>query len=187
MRLFIYLFFILLLVACKQNSQEKEILKKLLGKEIKFSDKVQILGTKDSVLQDFLEKDIKILVYTDTLGCTPCKFKVNTWLYYIDQLKEYSNVAFLFYFSQRSIMLEKEFRIYDFKTPIILDSLDSLNKMNNLSYGQRYQTFLLDKQNKIVLVGSPVDSPNIWKLYKTAIDKMIANGGILPKVDDSHK
>ncbi|WP_256620806.1 hypothetical protein [Rikenella microfusus] len=40
---------------------------------------------------------------------------------------------------------------------------------------------MLDKDNRVVLVGSPIGNPKMWELYKSTIDRLVENGGILPK------
>ncbi len=44
-----------------------------------------------------------------------------------------------------------------------------------------FRAFLLDKDNRVVLVGDPLRNTNLQKLYTKKIIEMIANGGELPK------
>ncbi len=50
-----------------------------------------------------------------------------------------------------------------------------------------YHTFLLDRDDRVVLVGSPVGNPRMWDLYKRTIEKLIENGGRMPPVTESSK
>ena len=50
------------------------------------------------------------------------------------------------------------------------------NKLSNLD--SRYHSLLLDRNNRIVLVGDPTSSSTMWNLFKRTLDNMIANNGI---------
>ena len=47
---------------------------------------------------------------------------------------------------------------------------DSLNRFPKQD---RYKTFLLDKENRVVLVGSPANNDKLWELYKQQIRKLM--------------
>jgi hypothetical protein len=44
-------------------------------------------------------------------------------------------------------------------------------KLNNFPQEREYQCFLLDKQNRVVMVGNPVYNHAIWELYKKIINE----------------
>ncbi len=44
-----------------------------------------------------------------------------------------------------------------------------------------YHTFLLDRDNRVVLVGSPVGNPKMWELYKSTIARLGEGAGIMPE------
>mgnify|MGYP000925728807 FL=1 len=46
-----------------------------------------------------------------------------------------------------------------------------MNTLNKFPKNPQYQTFLLDKDNKILLIGSPIGNHHIWNLYKQIIKK----------------
>ncbi len=51
---------------------------------------------------------------------------------------------------------------------------------NPIPSDYRFHTFLLDKDNRVVLVGSPIGNPKMWELYKSTIARLAAHGGTLP-------
>ncbi len=53
----------------------------------------------------------------------------------------------------------------NFDKPICLDQSDKLNELNHFPADGRFQTFLLDKYNKVVVIGNPIHNPNIRELY----------------------
>ena len=58
-----------------------------------------------------------------------------------------------------------------FNYPVIFDYDDKLNSINHLSKNIDYQTFLLDENNKIILVGNPIRRPKLLDLYLQQISK----------------
>jgi len=46
---------------------------------------------------------------------------------------------------------------------------DRLDEMNNLPQDINFQCFLLDRHNRVVLIGDTVLNPQMWVLYKRAI------------------
>lgn len=68
------------------------------------------------------------------------------------------------------------------QTVVLYDKEDQYLKKNSLEkYADMFRVFLLDKDNRVVLVGDPLLSTNLQKLYTEKIREMIANGGKLPK------
>ena len=104
---------------------------------------------------------MKIVMYADSTGCTGCKLQLDMWKFYIDDVQKVSNgrVSFLFYLQPRSIkelkyLLESE----EFDYPVCIE----FAKLNNLNGDY---VCLLDKDNRIVLEGHPLQSARIKKKY----------------------
>ncbi|MDR2410159.1 MAG: hypothetical protein LBE13_18905, partial [Bacteroidales bacterium] len=51
-----------------------------------------------------------------------------------------------------------------FDYPIIYDKHNSFDKLNHFP-PLPYRTFLLDKDNKVILVGSPINNPKLLEIY----------------------
>lgn len=124
--------------------------------------------------------DFTLLCYLDTLGCESCKLNLYDWNKYIKEIDSTSrhSVRFLFYFNTKhknriSAILKRE----KFCHPICWDDNDSLNKLNNLPKEFEYQTFLLDKKNKVVAIGNPTINPKVKKIY----DKFLGTAKVLKK------
>jgi hypothetical protein len=79
-------------------------------------------------------------------------------------------VSFLFFFQPKSkeelsILFQKE----KFNYPVFIDIKDTINRLNHFPGKREYQCFLLDKTNKVQMIGNPTMSPKIWALYKQII------------------
>jgi hypothetical protein len=60
--------------------------------------------------------------------------------------------------------------------PVFIDESNALNRLNHFPDKVEHQCFLLDKNNRVLLVGNPTLSPPIWELYK----EVIAGGQAAP-------
>lgn len=125
---------------------------------------------KDSVFQP-LPKKYKIFTYIDTAGCTACNFRALDWEQIISEADSLThNVIFLFYAHLNNYNeFEKYIKINRFKYPIFYDYKGECMKQNNLPNHYFYQTFLLDENNKVLLIGKPKPGSKLWELYKKII------------------
>ena len=57
----------------------------------------------------------------------------------------------------------------NFKQAVYIDNKNKLDNANNLPDNMSYQCFLLDKDNKVVMIGNPTLNPAIWDLYKQTV------------------
>lgn len=164
-----------ILASCQESREEVmfRLVNEWNGKEIKFpSRSVFTIQGKDTVDFEFGNADYKVVTYVDSVGCTSCKLQLHRWkelIAEVDSLTD-GNVPFLFYFHPKDI---KELRYYTrrdgFTHPVCFDGQDELNRLNHFPTDMTFQTFLLDKDNKVVAMGNPVLNPNIKDLYLEVI------------------
>lgn len=142
------------------------------GKEIIFPSKVRCTyWGRDTVCAD-IKTPYKVLLYTDSIGCISCKLQLYKWNSLIEMTDKLmvGQLSFLFYFHPKDEdYLQSLLKRQDFRHNVFIDSEDKLNTENNLPVDMKYQCFLLDKDNKIILVGNPTMNPDIWSLYKKII------------------
>ena len=121
---------------------------------------------------EFRHADYKVVTYIDSVGCTSCKLQLSRWkefLAEVDSLAE-GSVPFLFYFHPKDM---KELRYLTrrdrFTYPVCLDEMDDFNRLNQFPREMMFQTFLLDKDNKVIAIGNPVLNPRVKELYVSII------------------
>ncbi|MBR5611780.1 MAG: DUF1573 domain-containing protein, partial [Bacteroidaceae bacterium] len=160
-----------LLVSCSESREEAvyRLVKEWTGKEIKFPERsVFTVQGKDTVDFTFQDADYKVLVYVDSIGCTSCKLQLDRWKKVIKEMREETgkDIPFLFFFHPKDM---KELRYLtrrdSFTYPVCFDEDDKLNDLNRFPSDMTFQTFLLDKDNKVVSVGNPVHNPKVKELY----------------------
>ena len=173
-----YLKILFFLLLCSCGGREKRdllaIMEKWKEREIIFPENpVFTVQGKDTV--DFPIGDTyKIMCYVDTIGCVSCRLQLPKWKEFmatIDSLAMEDSlnaapVQFLFFFvPKKKIDVYYSLRTSKFTYPVCIDEKDSLNRLNHFLSDERFQTFLLDKDNRVLVMGNPVHNPKIKELY----------------------
>ena len=165
---------LLLCFSCKQSEQQKKvasILTEWVDRVVVLPDTVYI--PKEGIVKkaDYECCDYKILNYVDSIGCLSCELKLTEWnaLYKRLQDKGMSVMpVFIFGFSNNKKFKKEIYSLLRHNAiafPVVMDSLSQINKLNNFPDDRRFQTFLLDKENKVVVIGNPIYNPYIEDLY----------------------
>lgn len=160
--------------SCKNEQKEKEkhiaqLVNEWQGKQIVFPE--NLIFTRyltDTTDFQIPQSDYKVLVYVDSIGCTSCKLQLPKWkalIEYTDSVTQ-EKTPFLFFFHSKDY---KEIRYLlkrdGFDRPVCIDMDDRLNKLNKFPADMTFQTFLLDKNNKVATLGNPVHNTAIKDLY----------------------
>lgn len=163
------------IIGCQENerSAAEKIVKEWMGKEVFFPNDVECwyMGT-DTLCPAPQNKPFKMLVYTDSVGCTGCKLNLTLWKQYIYEMDSIApgQVDFAFYFQPKSRKeLAHLLRRDRFEQVIFIDQAGTLKRSNRFAEEMEYQCFLLDKQNKVVAIGNPTLNPKLWDIYKQTI------------------
>ncbi|WP_293667035.1 DUF1573 domain-containing protein [uncultured Parabacteroides sp.] len=160
-----------LLTSCKENKKEEvaRLVQEWQGKEIVFPQNITFtryaIDTVDYLIP---QSDYKVLIYVDSMGCTSCKLQPPKWkelIAYTDSVTG-SSIPFLFFFQSKD---DKELRYIlkrdNFNRPICLDRNNELDKLNRFPQNITFQTFLLDKDNRVVVIGNPIHNLAVKDLY----------------------
>lgn len=169
---FISLFMI---TACNRDNQKAEaqkIVKEWTGKTLEIPEGIDsYFMNKDSLVSQSIAP-YKIFVYTDSTGCTSCTLNLGMWKKYINEADSLlgDKLDFLFYFQPKN---EKELQYLikrdNFEHVVYMDRDAKLLKLNSFPSEMKYQSFLLDRNNKVISIGNPTLNPKIWELYKQII------------------
>ena len=167
------------------NKTVSEIIKTFFGSEIVIPTDLR-LETFGDYYDDYalLSRQLKMIVYLNAESCVNCTMMSLIPVYNLHlESKEFSKfgIVIILHSSQHEYM-EFFHETSFFSYPVFYDPEGSFERLNpNLPISALYHTFLLDKNNKVVLVGSPLHNPPLWELYKSTIQKMIDNDGVFPE------
>lgn len=161
----------LLSISCKETDRER--VSRLVNE---WDEKVlcyppnlifSVLG-KDTVNYTIPKSSYTIITYSDSVGCISCRLQLKRWKGFINEMDSIITqsipVAFFLHPKDKKemIFILKE---NDFEYPVCIDMHDSMNKLNKFPNDMMFQTFLLDKNNKVVAIGNPVHNPKVKELY----------------------
>ena len=154
--------------SCSTDSPEKryrQILQEFQGKQIQFPD--ELGGNPLSENYDFI-----ILAYIDSASCTTCRMRLSQWNEFLVRIEDETenDVGFVMVLnSSEDDELLSNIKFHRFTRPILFDSLDAYNQLNHFPSESSCQTFLLNSDNRILAIGSPVESNSIEALYMSII------------------
>ncbi|GHT23612.1 hypothetical protein FACS189430_07140 [Bacteroidia bacterium] len=171
---FRYLAVLTFLLSCNSNARmnnAERLVDEWVDKTIVFAPDIPCTSAgKDTICPDCADKPFRVLVYSDSTGCTSCKLRLYEWKQLMAEADStMPELVFDFYFHPKD---ERALKIFlkrdDFNYPVHIDRNDQLNQLNKFPADEQYQCFLLDGNNKVLLIGNPTN-PNVWALYKQMI------------------
>ena len=121
---------------------------------------------RDSTEKQFCKNlnSIKIIAFING-SCPDCILELNKWYSFIEETKNY-NLKYLFVVYYFDFM---QFKSYlsevHFEEPFILDKKNHIFEINNFPEEKKFHCVLLDRQNKIILIGNPILSQSLKELY----------------------
>ena len=168
--LFIFLAFIAL-SSCKDSPKDEiaRLVKEWDGKEVRFPESpVFTIQGKDTVDFSFRNAEYKVVSYVDSIGCISCKLQLANWAAFIQEVDSLTGRTVPFILCLHTTDVEEMRRIVrkdDFQYPVFIDEKGTFDALNHFPTNMTFQTFLLDKDNKIVAIGNPVLNPMVKELY----------------------
>lgn len=164
--------------SCKEPRQREieRLMKEWYGKEL-FLPKgltATVMGDSDVVYSemDFIRTTKKIVFYADSLGCVSCDLNLLEWMDFMELADSvtFQDISFFFYFAPKNVKeIVSTLRLERFDVPVFIDYEREFEKLNPLPENQLFRTFLLDENNKIILVGNP--TRGMEKLYLKVLNK----------------
>lgn len=166
---FLYFLFILAACSCEQIDNYKT-LSAWNKRKIEIPKlEMKVLG-KDTICQPSSHKDYNILVYVDSSGCLPCNLRLYDWRIFINEInKKTEKVGFIFIINGKFSDFELFSKNDKFYHPVFYDRNGLTNKLNHFPVNKKYNTFLLDAENKVLLIGRPFETPKMMELYKNIL------------------
>lgn len=174
----ILLYLLCLLMSLSGCSREKDRVKNYM-EEIK-STPVSLCLDKmycgRNPLKDSGNKTYRMVVYVDSSECTPCALsKLRFWNPLIKEAQDKKiNIDYIFIIAPKpedkdDVSMEME--ITDLRSSIYLDTAYVFRKTNPaIPKDNRFHSFLLNKENNVIMVGCPITSEKIKEIYCRAID-----------------
>lgn len=180
MRNLLYIFLAVILFSCKQSEQHRIacLTDEWMGKTVYYPvDSVFESFEADSVRAYSLKRtDYTIVTYVDSTTCSQGDLLLDEWKRILCslQLFPHGKATCLFFFhpeeSERDEIIH-QLRRSCFNYPVCIDEEDIFNKLNHFPTDSSFQTFLVDRENKILALGNPAKDSKVRELYLKIISE----------------
>lgn len=175
----LYLLLPLLFWGCN-DARIKQDIQQLQSAEITLPQQgqVTVLG-RDTLIPGFMQSELKLIVYTDSVGCSSCTVgKMYLWNSFVKYARQYGGrLKYYYILSPRKQDLNKvriALKGSALEYPVIIDTLGEFGKQNShIPQNKALHTFLLDENNDVVLVGSPLYNKEIEELFYQIVEKSL--------------
>lgn len=167
-RILLYTCYIfILLIGCKNsNLNYSSIVGEWQNKVISFP--ISSLIKAQSKQKEWKVKSpYKIIRHVDSTDCTICDLLLPQWNEFYEQLD--SIPIFFFIHINQYKEISHRIKLENNNMNIYFDIKDSLNLLNKFPDDKRLQTFLVDSNNRIKIIGDPILNREIRKLYLKTI------------------
>ncbi len=176
---FLFQLLLILLLGCS-NTEMKRDFQQLQSKAISFPSKLNFtVHGKDTVIPVSVKYKFKLVVYTDSIGCSSCVVsKMYLWNSFIEKSELYKDKLKIYYIlsprKQHIKRVRTALSMVDFDYPILLDTLGEFEKLNpHLPKNKALHTFLLDENNNVILVGSPLHNKKIEEMFYRIVEEKL--------------
>ena len=151
-----------IIFSCKnsQDSEYENIVNEWIGKEI--------LLPKISEGNKLYNPDSNLKIVTRINGnCYSCLSRLKNWKPFVEEVNNKYNIPVFIYMviSDSSIYTEINKKEIHFEYPVIFDTNNEFQKSNNLAQNNIFHTMLLNKSNKVILIGNPINNTKLKELY----------------------
>ena len=171
---------VILFISC--GNKDREILVKLMqewkGREILYPNDMHFfMQGRDTLNADSICM-YKIITYIDSIGCMSCKLGLSQWQDFavnVDSIFP-NTVHFQFVFqpyklNEIRLLLKRE----RFNHSVYIDKNNKFNKLNKFPSNMNFQTFLLDRNNRVIAIGNPIYNPKVKEQKATFILKNVGD------------
>ncbi len=175
-RLFPYLIIIALAVmsvsSCKKSARDvyAEAVEEWIGKEILFPDSMMTV-TGEMIAPP--TADFTIVSYYDSTGCTGCRMKLPFWNEFmnkVDSVRGNNSVELVMVAATDNLKeLKHLVKLNSFSGNMVYNPDDSFNRLNGFPGDANLQTFLLDRDHRVIAMGHLVINSGLERLYLSKI------------------
>ena len=123
-----------------------------------------------------LNKKYTMVVYVDSAECSSCALsKLRFWNPLIAEAKKKQlDIDYVFILAPKKKDMEDvnvELEITDLQSSIYVDTAFAFKKNNkDLPKENKYHSFLLNTEGKVILIGSPIANKKIMDIYKSTVN-----------------
>jgi len=164
------IFLIIISISCtNKKDKNTKIISQFLGKELLLNDSLPIKCIKQKHhINTSKNRKIRIISYINAKNCFNCLEDLKKWKKLMNEFSQYE-VEYTFYINHDWKHIKRYMLTWDIDYPIVLDKQGWFKKKNNLPKNNFLHTFLINKKNKIILIGNLLKNKKLKSAYKKKI------------------
>lgn len=154
-----------------RNNRNIELVNYWLGRTITFPDSIDNILTGERI--DLNKSKYIILRYVDSLSCTSCKLRTEQWnnlSYSLDTIPGISYDILTIIAPKKDLSIKPTLKRHRYKHPVVIDTGNLISNTNHLPTNSIVNTFLLNKEHKVIVIGDPTVNNSIFELIKEQIN-----------------
>ena len=165
------LVFTIIFHSCNKTRNLQVAMEEFIGSEIEFAE--------EWLLNDALSG--RLVIWFDSTECGSCRMnRLYEWnedpvVHHAQALQDKFEVVLIFSPKKEDVRsLKFNLEGYDVSFSVIIDEAGDFPRLNpHIPADKRLHSFLIDKGNKVVLVGNPLGNEKLWELYKEQIRQFV--------------
>lgn len=171
-----------LIASCNSQKREmQETVEKMQQKAIEIPYDRMACWTNDSILEisPWKKAKMKLVHYIDSATCSTCylqKAATNEFLHSMERLSknEFYNVFIINPDKKTRTRIEDDFKEKQIPSTVFLDSANIFMGLNpNIPSESMFHTFLLDENNKVILIGNPMVNKQIEEMLVLIVEEKL--------------
>lgn len=157
-----------------------------VGKVVDLPDTIGWFTTDGiSANTHFPSEDFKIVRYVGAGGCTSCRLRVMRYGKIVKELSDSakSPIGFVCIVNPKEVEELQQILHRDNLAGLTMwiDSTDTINKINGFPAIESLQTFLIDRDNRVLAIGDPAINPKVMQLYTRILTNDTINIAHMPQ------
>jgi len=166
--------------SCGERNGLKKSIEQFRSKPVTLhTDRMKCLIDGNDTVVPIENNSMKYIIYTDAESCGSCTLKnFHLWNDILDKSRMYGkNLAFFFIFAptpKDRQVLEQTLKTYSPDYPVYIDTLHVFERENPyMKSNIMLHSFLLDENNRVVLVGNPLKNKRIDEMFHDIMKKRL--------------
>jgi len=154
------------------TSNIENYIKEIVGTELKIDLDQMLIGGNNGLHLNDLNKPFKIIVYSDSSHCNACDIKFPAWkIQHRELTVKNKNIGLIFIINTENMdEMEQNANVAGVPGLRLYDAQGVFKKNNRLHSNRDLHTFLIDRNNKVILVGNPLTNYKVFALFKKATE-----------------
>lgn len=160
--------------SCNQRQNLKNTLMKFMTNDITIPDSLMVIFDGRAIREPSFVEDNQLIMYIDSNSCTSCRISsLNNMLKLYELAEKDGRFSVLTIFSPSVSEVqdvERKLKQLHYPYPLYIDNNNLFSRINHIPNDIKFHNFLINKEGKILCVGSPLENKQLNSVFMTALN-----------------